>query len=29
MLESTPCNGCFDNKYKGFDWKGLGGDGHD
>ena len=22
MLENTPCNGCFANKYKGFDWRG-------
>jgi len=23
VLENTPCNGCFDNDYKGFEWIGL------
>lgn len=22
MLENTPCNGCFDNNNKGFEWRG-------
>ena len=22
MLENTPCNGCFDNNFKGFEWRG-------
>ena len=22
MLENTPCNGCFENGYKGFEWRG-------
>jgi hypothetical protein len=22
-LENTPCNGCIDNKHRGFDWGGL------
>jgi hypothetical protein len=22
VLENTPCNGCFDNDYRGFVWKG-------
>ena len=22
MLENTPCNGCFDNNCKGFEWRG-------
>lgn len=23
MLANTPCNGCFENDYSGFDWVGL------
>ena len=22
LLENTPCNGCFDNNFKGFEWRG-------
>ena len=23
LLENTPCNGCFENKMRGFEWRGV------